>query len=143
MIVATAGIWGTIIYRVVNGISPDAPEISNAISVAEFKPKTIAKTESFTISDIDRDPFLGTLKTKKNTTPTKKTISQKNTVNVPIITFSGIVQHDNDRVFILTINGKQYLMRKGQSVNDVRLVSGNSKQVAMRFNNINTTILVD
>lgn len=144
LIAAFAGVWGTIIYKVVNGINPDAPEIATNQNVAEFNPKPIAENEIFTISDVESDPFLGTLQ-KKNKPQTRRVINSltKSTVKAPTINYSGIVKNGNDQVFILTINGKQYLMRRGQSVNEVKLISGTSKQVVVRFNNANSTILVD
>ncbi|TCK65003.1 hypothetical protein DFQ05_2215 [Winogradskyella wandonensis] len=137
--------WGYLGYEVSKGINPDLPEIPSATNIADFNPKPIAKTETFTISDIERDPFLGTLekKVEHNSAPKKKAITPTKPINTPKVNFSGIVKNGKDQVFILTINGKQYLIRKGETVNDVKLVSGSSKQVVIRFNNTNTTILVD
>jgi len=144
LIAAVVGIWGTIIYKIISGINPVVPELTTNQNIAEFNPKPIAQNESFTISDVERDPFLGTLQ-KKNKPQLKRVINTvpKQSVNVPTIKYSGIVKKGNDQVFILTINGKQYLMRKGQTLNEVKLLSGTSKQVVVRFNNANSTILVD
>lgn len=144
LIAAVAGIWGTIIYKIISGVNPDLPELTTNQNVAEFNPKPIAQNESFAISDVERDPFLGTLQ-KKNKPQLKRVKNSvtKPIANAPTINYSGIVKNGNDQVFILTINGKQYLMHKGQTLNDVKLVSGTSKQVVVRFNNANSTILVD
>ena len=144
LIVAVAGIWGTISYKIINGINADPPEVAAATPISEFNPKPIEKKETFSISEVDRDPFLGTLQ-KKNKPKEKRTRrpTVSKPVNAPKIDFAGIVKNGNNQVFVIAINGRQHLMRKGQTVNDVKLLSGDSKQIVVRFNNTNSVILAD
>lgn len=144
LITAVAGIWGTIIFKVVSGINPDIPEIPTVKNIAEFNPKPVTQTESFTISDVERDPFLGTLIKKKQSKSKRiKKSNPSEVVITPNINYAGIVKNGKDQVFILTIDSQQYLIRKGQTIKNVKLVSGTSKQIVVRFNNTNSTILVD
>ena len=144
LIVAVAGIWGTISYKVISGINADPPEVAVTTPMSGFNPKPIEKKETFSISEVDRDPFLGTLerKNKPKEKNTRRPMVSK-PVNVPKIDFAGIVKNGNNQVFVITINGKQHLMRKGQTIDAVKLLSGNSKQIVVRFNNTNSVILAN
>lgn len=143
MLAAVIGIWGTIAYKIVNGISPDEPKIPEQTFDVAFNPKPQKAIDTFSISAIERDPFLGTLSvSKKNVRPTRITESDKPDEVMPNITYGGLIQKQGSKskVFVVNINNQQYILKQGQSVNDVKLVSGNKTSITIRFNGKNHTI---
>lgn len=135
-------VWGTIGYKFVNGLSPDISEIAQQDFDVTFKPKTNIKSDTFSIKNVERDPFLGTLtSTKKRKVSSKKTTPEPK-VNSPIITYGGIIkkQNSSDQVFVVNINENQYLLKQGQVADSVKLVKGNTKEVVVRYNNKSQTI---
>ncbi len=137
------GIWGTIGYKIITGLNPDAPEqVEDEINVS-FTPEEIKKTDTFSIQTTERDPFLGTLtrsnKPRTNTTKTPKPIKEE---SVPQITYQGLVkkQNSSQQVFVVTVNGKQHLLKRGQSVDDVKLIKGNAKEIVVLNNHKQQTI---
>lgn len=142
LLAVVIGVWGIIGYKISNGLSPNVPEIVAQDYEKSFKPKTIAEVERFSIENVERDPFLGTLSRKKSVTtlivkPKKKTVE-----NAPIITYNGLVkkQHSNKQVFVVNINNKQYLLKQGQEVDSVKLIRGNKKSIVIRYRGKNQTI---
>lgn len=135
LIAAVLGIWGTITFKIINGINPDAPEIAQLDFDETFNPKTIKKSESFTIESLDRDPFLGTLSNNKK--KSSKTIQKftKKDDKFPSVLFNGIVKKQNtsNQVFVISINNTQHLLKKGQKVDSITLVKGNEKEIVIRF----------
>jgi len=49
----------------------------------------------------------------------------------------GLVKKQNsaEKVFVVNINNKQYLLKQGQTIDSVTLVKGNTKQIVMRYQN--------
>ena len=107
-----------------------------------FNPKTNTTVDTFSVQATDRDPFLGTLRSKKtkkvNTTKSKK---QDIFVWLPI-SYQGLVkkQGSKQEVFIVNISGKQYLVKPGQKIDGVTLLKGNVKNIVVRYKNKQKTI---
>ncbi len=145
MLAAVLGIWGTVAFKIVNGISPDQPQTTAESFDVAFNPEVQKDKDTFSIQTIDRDPFLGTLSAKKQASKRAKSINVKpNTsgVAMPIITYGGSIQKQNskEKVFVVNINNKQYLLKVGQVINDVKLIRGNKESIVIRFNGTNQTI---
>lgn len=139
LLILVLAIWGVIGYRIFSAVNPSTPEISQQHLDISFRPQTYHKVDTFSISTVNRDPFLGTLIVEKKKIPKKtrgKTIEWK-----PINYHGTISKKDaNPNIFIVSIDGKQYLMKKGQVFNDVKLVKGNSNQITVSFQGIRKTI---
>lgn len=143
LLVAVLGIWGAIAYKIISGMSPTITEVKRDDFNMVFKPKTTTKVDTFTIQNLDKDPFLGTLTTKRKSSTTKrKAPIKKQGSPMPIISYSGSVKRQNgsNRVFVVNINNKQYLLNKGQVADSVQLVKGNENAIIVRYNNRNKTI---
>ncbi|WP_461598680.1 hypothetical protein [Winogradskyella sp.] len=143
LLVAVLGIWGTIAYKIVNGLSPDEVEVTAQNFDVSFNPKQPKQIDTFTIKDIERDPFLGTLSSKKRASiSTTKDASVKTDVVMPTITYGGLIQKQgsNSKVFVVNIDNRQYLLKRGQTVNDVKLLNGNNSSITIRFNGKNHTV---
>jgi len=141
LIVAVLGIWGTVAYQFFTGISPKPPQEIVALSSPSFKPQAQKAIDTFSITEVARDPFLGTLK-QKRVSPNKLRSKKKDTINQPHIVYKGLVkrQETNQQVFVVDIDNTQYLLKRGQTVKSLTLLKGNSEKISVRFNNTNMTI---
>lgn len=144
LLVAVLGIWGTIGYKIINGLTPEEPLSPNQNIDVSFNPEKRIKQDTFSITEVDRDPFLGTLSRVKSKTTTKPSLNQtqKKTNYQPVITYSGLVKKQNtsDQVFVVSINNNQYLLKKGQIADSVKLLKGNSKDITVSYKNKPLTI---
>lgn len=143
MLVAVLGIWGTIAYKIVNGLSPDEVEVTAQNFDVAFNPKRPKQIDTFSITDIERDPFLGIFSSKKQASRSiTKSDSVKTEVVMPSITYGGLIQKQgsNSKVFVVNIDNRQYLLKRGQTVNDVKLLNGNNSSITIRFNGKNHTV---
>lgn len=140
LLAAVLGIWGTICYKIVNGLSPQGVQVTAQNFEVSFNPKQPKQTETFSINDVDRDPFLGTLTSKKTATKSPKKVSVvKSDVAMPSITYGGLIQRQdsNSKVFVVNINNQQHLLKLGQTINDVKLIKGDKASITIRFNGKN------
>lgn len=144
LLAAVLCIWGVIGYKIINGLNPEEPQVVAQEYDKTFKPKTIAEIDTFSIKNVERDPFLGTLSSNKKTNFTSKNTKTKvdNIKTIPNIIFGGLIKKQNttDQVFVLNINNKQHLLKKGQTADSVRLISGNTKEIVVRYQNKSQTI---
>ena len=132
-------IWGFIGYYIYKYLNPDVPQIET-ISQKRFVPKMItAKSNDFAISNY-RDPFLGSINTVKK--PTGVLSSQVQQVVFPKVIYNGIVKGNNTKQFIISINNQQEMMKVGTTIQGVKLMQANSKQIIVRFNKISKTIML-
>ncbi len=143
LLVLVLGIWGTIGYKIITGLNPDVPvQAENNINVS-FTPEKIKTTDTFSVQTTERDPFLGTL-TRRNKSRTKanKSVKPIKEENVPQITYQGLVrkQSSSQQVFVVTVNGKQHLLKRGQTIDKVKLIRGNAKEIVVSNNNKQQTI---
>lgn len=105
--------------------------------VATFKPTQYKIKESFSIDNDYRDPFLGTF--SKNDQTSNQVIKQKTKsiedTYFPTIKYMGVISDagSNKRVLSLRINGKEYITKVGSTVDSVRVVSGNIKNVTISY----------
>ncbi|WP_412560651.1 hypothetical protein [Winogradskyella sp. MIT101101] len=144
LLAAVLGVWGTIAYKIVNGLSPEEPEIAEQNFDVAFNPKQQNALDTFSIKDVDRDPFLGTLSTRKQTSGKKvKSIKEQQKPLPQLnITYGGLIQNQNSKskVFVVNINNQQYLLKPGQTVNNVKLISGDKQSIIIRYDGKNQTI---
>lgn len=133
------GIWGIIGYRVYSALNPELPKIiPNTTINKNFKKISKAKKDTFSITLVKRDPFLGTLYSpkkaiKKTSKSPKKVVKE----NLPQVNYHGNIakQGSKKKIFVISINGKQHLLKEGQKASDVTLLKGNSKEIFVRVNN--------
>lgn len=146
LLAAVLGLWGTIGYKVISTLNPDESEVLTENISVDFSPEK-TKVDTFSITQIKRDPFLGKL--TRNTTETKKDKS-RNTKKTdlenpwPQIQYQGMVkkQGASFQIFIVTINQQQYLLKKNQELNSIKLLKGDAKEIHVRFNKETKTFKV-
>jgi hypothetical protein len=141
LILAVLSIWGTIGYKFFSTYNTEAPVVDKQNTVMAFKPLT-KKTDTFTIQQLQRDPFLGTIKRKPSTTNKDGTKKLKDTIQVPQMTYLGLlkIQRSNDQIFALNINGEQFLVKKGQTVEKVKIVQADSRKMIVKYQNKTITL---
>ena len=95
--------------------------------------------DTFSVIKVDRDPFLGTITKKKTNVATK--IKRKALVWQPL-DYLGVVNNANNksRVYIITINGKQSLLKRGQIKDSIKLLSGNEKRIVLSYKGQQKTV---
>lgn len=117
------------------------------VSNATFKAKSyqFIKPDTISINTNYRDPFLGKMYSKPILSSRKVSI-KKNVVTSdnnlkpeiiqPSIIYKGIVSDikDNYQVFMVLIDNKTYLMKKGQTENGLQLLSGNRTSIKIKYN---------
>jgi len=147
LLVAVLGLWGTIAYQVLSALSPKEPSVASENISVDFSPKK-TKIDTFSITQVKRDPFLGKLsKSPHKATRSKgKTITKKNDADNPWpqIQYQGMVkkQGATSEIFIITINQQQYLLKRNQELENVKLLRGNAKEIVVRFNKEIKTVTV-
>ncbi len=135
LVAAVLIIWGGIAIKINSGLRPKEIPVIENFQNQVFIPSIHVEIDSFSIQKIDRDPFLGTFskppkKIKKPFRPPPKPKSLKQ------ITYAGIVQKTKSKtpVFVVNINNRQYILKKGQTVDSVTLVRGSTNEIVVRYN---------
>ena len=128
------GVWGTVAYKILTALNPEIPEPEQTELVAKVNFKFESEVEAFSISEVNRDPFLGTLLKKEPKTPVVKKAPP---VQWKPINYLGSVKQNSTRqhIFIVSINGTQHLMKKGETKDSITLAYGNAKSVTLRYKN--------
>jgi len=49
------------------------------------------------------------------------------------ISYQGTIKQNKQQIFIVTINGAQHLLKRGQTRDSVTLIYGNAKSITMRY----------
>lgn len=132
-------IWSVVIFQFLGYLSSEE-EYSTEINYKKFRPKPIQEKEVYKVAVHDRDPFLDTYKTKQKKVARKTPIKAKEVINFPRIHYIGTVKNGRSSSFIISINGSQHIMKLKAMVNDVKLISGNSKEIKLLYKGTYKTI---
>ncbi|WP_299181237.1 hypothetical protein [uncultured Aquimarina sp.] len=128
-------IWGAIIFQVVDAFSDEDPVVSDITKIS-FATIETKEREKFPISDVDRDPFLGTMYHPQKITPKRvKTKNKKQETVWPSIRYKGLVsaQNNSSAIFLVEINGSDQLMKIKDSFSEVQLVKGSSSAIKLKY----------
>ncbi len=124
-------IWGAIIYQVTDAFSDDDPLVTDTTSIT-FSKIEGKERDRFSIGEVTRDPFLGTMyKPKKE--PVKKVVQKTQKIEViwPTITYKGMVT-GSPIIYLVEINGVDQLMQRNDVISEVKLIKGSSSWVQLR-----------
>lgn len=138
LLILVLSVWGTIAYKIISAVNPDLPEIQQQEFAVNSNYRVDTKVDTFSITTVNRDPFLGTFLKK----PQKNKLIEK-AVQWKPVQYHGTVKRGKDQMFIVSINGKQHLLKKGQSKDSIMLVYGNSKRITMRYKNTSKTFFIN
>lgn len=130
-------IWGVLGFKIVKTISPKNHQAPKNEVVDQFRPLEIAKRDTFSILANYRDPFLGIMPIPKS--PKKKSLkTNTNFTKVPDkkILYTGYITESTtkNKIFFISIDGQQHMMEVKDIIDDVRLLSGSTKKVMVKYN---------
>lgn len=133
-------IWGILIYQFFS-VSTSDTVLQNTSSEFNIKPFKVQERKTFFITIDYRDPFLGkvyspqTIKIKKNTNKVKNKPKTEEIIQWPTILYKGIVSDtkDKNKIYMLVINGKTCLMKKGSTENEVYLKDGDKESIYVKY----------
>jgi hypothetical protein len=151
------GIWGTVLYQFFS-----FGDQEEQINTASFDSVNLSPLKKFAAdtSEIDvnfRDPFLGgsyqpaSTNNTSNVRPVKTVKKVKPQVKVkeplvwPDIKYKGIVSDtkNKNKVFMLVINGRTFLMKIGSTENEVTLVDGDRETIDVKYKKEVNLILIE
>lgn len=131
LLVAVIIIWSIVGFQFLGYLNPDE-EIPEEVQHNKFVPKATQEKEKYRVSPHERDPFLG--KYNKPKKVVKRAIKvEKEPVHFPQILYKGVITSGNKQLFIITVNGEQKVIRLNQSVNDLKVISGNAKEIKIKY----------
>ena len=107
-----------------------------------FVPAKIKARDTFSIVANYRDPFLGTMPKSLKKSKPQKGIIKKNPIPDKNIIYTGFITESTSKknIFFLTIDGQQQMMSKNDIIQDVKLISGNTDKVRIRYKGRTKTI---
>ena len=112
-------------------------ENNHSQPTTSFTPPKAKAKSNFSLLPIERDPFLGGLysNSKKKKKKIKTNIPIKNKKPWPLVKYQGLVSNKNatKQIFMLTVNGKQQLLSKGDTFNEVEVVKGTAEKILVRY----------
>ena len=145
LLVVVLGIWGAIAYQFFAKFNTDDSPMVATNSNVNFTPKQTIEKDTFSIHTEHRDPFLGKPYQQKKTTKVKRTsVSKKDPIVLPPITYKGVIskQQSAQNIYIIEVSGTQQLFKVGKTIQEVKLLKGNKKSITISFKGQRKTISV-
>jgi hypothetical protein len=144
LLIAVLAIWGLLGFKIFGAIQPNEPKEELALASEKYNPSILKKRDTFSITANYRDPFLGTIPKRNTTKRAKKTEAKKSELPKKNIRYSGLVSQNNTKnsIFFVSIDGHQHMMTRNEVIADVKLVSGNSESIKVKYNNRTETIVL-
>lgn len=129
-------IWGFLIYKIVDAFSSESIDIAKT-QKATFKPPKGIQKDTFSLFPIETDPFLGTVyaKSKPTSQNVNATHRPKSEKQWPSIGYFGIVadKKSTSSVYIVSINGQQFLLKKGDTLQKLKIIKGSDENIFIRY----------
>ena len=127
-------IWGIIGVQIYNRINPSESEIEVVTGSSSFERKTTTENVTYQLKPIYRDPFFGKFPVKKKKKKKKpKTVKKEPQKPFPNIIYNGLIKGATENTYILTINRKQHIVKKGEIVDNISILKGTSSEVTIGF----------
>lgn len=135
LLAAVLAIWGIIGFKIVTTLNPEAPEAKKQDEMVVFTPKSHTVKDTFSIHPTQRDPFLGTLYVKKQESTTPRITTPKEAfVWIPILYHGTVSKQDSkEKLYILSINGQQHIMKIGQEIQEVKLIKATNTEILVSY----------
>jgi len=127
-------IWGLLLYQMFDAFGKDNVPVA-AIQTSVFKPSKIETKDAFSLDSIHSDPFLGTLYRKKTIGKNSRASKPIEQIQWPNVEYLGLVSGNTaaSRIYILNINGQQRLLKRNDTLMNLRLMGGTQEHVTLRF----------
>ncbi|WP_405610876.1 hypothetical protein [Polaribacter sp. Asnod1-A03] len=126
-------IWGMIGYQFYMRLNPSTPELASQDIQTRFKRKQVVEQSFYVLKEAYRDPFLGGFP-KKKITRKKSIVPEKSIIPFPNVEYNGIIKGNGSKLYILTINRKQEIVKIGAFFEGVKLIKATDSTVLVRFN---------
>lgn len=158
--IALIGIWGTIFYRVYEGMKGDGDSNLQTWQLPIIDTTATIEEAGFTLRLDYGDPFFGRtyeaptydefaemssssgLSAITQAPPVVQT-NQKKNIQFPEIVYQGLVtnRQNNQKVAILKINQKTHRLKSGQKVNDIQLMQMHRDSVRVYYKGVFKTFV--
>lgn len=141
LLVAVIAIWGMIGFQIYQRLNPSIVPIESLKIETNFQRQKVSETNYYDLKESYRDPFLADYPQKK--TIIKKSLPKKilPTIPFPTIQYIGIIESNNTQSYILTINGKQEILKKGEVIQGIKLIKANQEEATVQFQKETKTII--
>jgi Tfp pilus assembly protein PilP len=130
LLVTLLGIWGTIVYQIINAVEADN---SNEIMASPRERRTVQHKEDFEFDDRLKDPFkYAAPRVRKETVKT----SAAQLWVPPPLKLTGIVTTGKKKVAVLEApDGATYFVSEGESLNGVKMLKILDRSVRYEYQN--------
>ena len=144
-------IWGILIYQFFSFSAPDET-LEKTSTEFNIKPFKLKERTAFSVNVTYRDPFLGKMyaipvtNPKKSVVGIKKQTKPEEAIVWPTILYKGMISDtkEKNKVFIMTIAGHDFFMKKGDTENEVFLKDGDKESVYVKYKgNLNLIMLAE
>ncbi len=128
-------IWGILGFKLLGSLRPNPIPLTNSAVGERFKPTAFPQKDTFSIVADYRDPFLGTLPKRKDTTTLKKAKPKVAVVPEKQIRYSGLVTESTtgNKIFFVSIDGQDVMMSLQQVEREVKLLAGNGTSIKVKY----------
>jgi len=143
LIPVVAVIWGLVLYKLFEAFYPEDLPMTTSTQTKFELPK-YQERDSFSLTALEKDPFLGTIARKK-AQRNGGTKQSKNTTEWPTTSYEGFVADDKGRttVFVITVNGEQHLLKQGEMVQNVKLIRGSKQSIQLQYDGQRKTFTLE
>lgn len=129
-------IWGIVVFKTLAVFNDEPANIEN-IAFINNDEINIVKRDTFSLLPLDSDPFLGNSYVKPKKKMGNLVVSQEKET-WPEINYLGLVS-DSDRqaeIHILEISGNQFLLKRGETLAEVKIISSKRDRVMLSYKGI-------
>ncbi|PQJ80289.1 hypothetical protein [Polaribacter porphyrae] len=142
LLIAVLFIWGAIGYQIYSRLNPPTPELNLTQVQSTFQKQKVVTQTHYEIKEEYRDPFLGKFPKKKKIIKRKK-VNPKSKVIIPFpnVVYNGLVEGNKTKSYILTVNRKQEILKKGETHQGVKLISATKNEAVVQFQKQRKTIV--
>lgn len=133
LLVAVLIIWGAIGYQIYSRLNPSIPELQALEIQNTFKKQEVKPPPSYDLKTIYRDPFLGTFPKRKKVVTGRKRTKPKEVIPFPEVIYNGIIEGSSSKSYILTVNRKQEILKKGETYEGVKLIRATKNKAVVQF----------
>lgn len=137
------GLWGTVIYKYVSQYLSKPETVSSSSSNASIQ-ALVRQKDTFELTPLSRDPFLGKIMISSNKPIKRKSGSKpvqikepvQKTVSFPHINYYGYIKNKDqpEMLVLLKVNGKLLKLKSGQVSEGLRVVKIFRDSVQLSFN---------
>lgn len=139
LLVAVLLIWGLIGYQMYLRWHPREATTVSTTPPTTFVPQKKVENSFYELKALYRDPFLGSYPKKKKSIR-KRIVKSTAPVVFPSVVYKGVIGVGASKSYVLSINGRQEIMKQGETHQEVELIRANAQQITLKFQGVKKTI---